>query len=488
MRTVRILFVNAPLWNETRSITGEAMGGLAFFPPLGMLYLSSYLKTHSKIDIDTRLFDYTFVQKNNYQAIDQMLEDFEPEIVGLTTYTFILYDIYEICAYIKAKRPDCKIVLGGKHVEIYPEEALEQDFVDYVVQGEGEIPFLKLVESISEGNKQPQIEGVWFNKEGELQRAGKAERIRDLNALPFPDLSLIESAGYNYIFNSGKAEGIMSTSRGCPYTCKYCMSAYSERVFAGRSAENVVDEMQLWVDKCVESINLFDHTFNANLKRAKRICQLIINRGIKVRWTFRGTPNCVDEELTQLLAEAGCERAILGVESATKEILVKFGRKSEIETVRNAYSLLDKYGISTAGFFMLGFPGETREMALDTINLACSLPLDYAQFTVLFPAPGTPYLDMIMKDEGFPDLWRDYAKNPDKDFIIPYHENLLSEKEVKKLAQNAYKKFYFRPSLIWRHLRKLSSFSAFKAKFLLALRLLKYSLKKQTVEAVVAKS
>jgi radical SAM superfamily enzyme YgiQ (UPF0313 family) len=194
---------------------------------------------------------------------------------------------------------------------------------------------------------------------------------------------------------------------------------------------------------------------------------------------MRGSAKFIDSEFADLLAESGCERLNLGVESANEGILQSFDRRSDTEQIRRAFATLDGRGIALAGYFILGFPGEDRALAERTIELALSLPLDYAQFTVLFPAPGTPFLHRLISQGKIErDFYADYCLRPTPVFKLPYIEEGLTELEAAGLCEDAYRRFYFRPSLAWRHLRKLRTPVELVRKAGLAVGLGVYSMKK----------
>ena len=471
----RILFIGASGWNEASYPVQGAMGGMSSFPPIGMLYISSYLKSHC--DVETRLFDYSSVATDDYAAIDPLLETFQPDIVGLTSYTFILYDIYRICRHVRQKLPSAKIVLGGKQVELYPHQTLEQEFVDYIVVGEGEKPMRELVNALESGRTPGKIAGLWFRRNGKLIEGGRADRLTDLDSLPHPDMSIIEATDYCYKFGSGLPETVMITSRGCPFACRYCMSAHCDRLYVSRTASSVVDEAAAWAKRGYRVINFFDDNFNANLQRAKQICRGLIERQLPVTWSMRGSSERIDAEFAELLKRAGCERVILGIESANEKILADFGRKSNNEKIIQAFNLLEQAGVSTAGYFMLGFPGETATMVRKTIDFACSLPLDYAQFTAVFPAPGSPFFLELVEQGKMTDVYLPYTQAPSKGFELPYYEDLLTKEKTADLCKQAYRSFYMRPSLVMQHLTKLKSPTELYRKATLAAGLARYSLK-----------
>jgi len=471
---MRVLFVNPPDWNGVRYPTKAAMGNVADFPPIGMLLVATFLEHN--LDVDVRLFDYNRVNRNDYAAVDRVLEEFRPDVVGIASFTFQLYDIYEIARQVKRRAPATKIVLGAKHVELFPHETLVQEFVDYLVVGEGEEPMRALVETLGRGATEPDIPGVWYRKNGTVVEGGRAPRIRDLDALPAIDLSILEGNDYSYSFGSASREAMIVTSRGCPFACQYCVSAHPDRRFIGRSPEHVVDEVKHWFAAGYRHLNFFDDYFNADLERAKEICHRLIEERLPVSWTMRGSANQIDEEFAELLQASGCKRVNIGVESANEEILAAFGRKSSTARIQQSFDLLARRGISLMGYFMLGFPGESREMVEETIDLALSLPLDYAQFTAVCPTPGSQFYSDLVRRGKLDDVYRDFVQRPWPAFRLPYYEDLITEAEIAALCQSAYRRFYLRPTLVWRHVRALRSGSELVRKTRLAASLIGYSL------------
>ncbi len=457
----RVLFVSPPRWNETLYPAMGAMGGMVKLPPIGMLFIAAQLR--KQLGSDCRLFDYNIYDQQDYSLIDSVLRAFQPDVVGITTYSFIVYDVYRVAQRIREVLPSAKIVMGGKHVQLYPRETLRQPFVDYLVQGDGEVAMTELVRSIEGGELHPtDIQGVWFrHTSGEIHEGGVADTVTELDQLPPPDISLIDQGRrkrYGYKFGAGGLEATMYTSRGCPWKCSYCMSAYSDHRYYYHSPGYVLDEIERYVNDGYQVIHFMDDHFNLNINRAKEICQGIIDRKLPITWTMRGSAKFVDRELANLLAESHCERLNLGVESANEGVLNTFDRFTKTEQVRQAFEQLDGRGIALAGYFILGFPQESREMAWNSVELAVSLPIDYAQFSVLFPAPGTPYLHKLL-DAGVlaQDPYADYSESPQKVFKLPYYGETLTETEVAALIEDAYRRFYLRPSLVARHLRKLRS-------------------------------
>jgi radical SAM superfamily enzyme YgiQ (UPF0313 family) len=451
----KILFVVAPRWNEVIYPFRSIISGVPALPPMGILCVASYLARHA--DVRIRLFDYAAAAQGDLRAIDATLEEFCPDIVGLSAYTTLLYDTLAICRHVKRQLPGAKVVLGGKHAELYPGETLAHACVDYVVAGEGERPMKLLVDALDAHDEKPAIGGVWWRDGRRIREGGHAPRNRDLDGLPFPDTSLLPRTAYGYQFGTGQPEAVMITSRGCTMKCAYCLSAHADRRLVSRSAANIVAEARELKRQGFGLVHFMDDNFNATASRAKAVCRALIDAGALVKWTMRGSARGIDPALATLMAAAGCERANLGVESANEDLLATFGRASSTRQTRSAIELLSAQGLTTGGYFMLGFPAETRAMAMRTIELAASLPLDYAQFAPLVPGPGTLFYQDLVTCGKIADVWRSFASSPPASFTVPYYEDRLTSGEVINLCRLAYASFYFRPSLVRRHLAKLRS-------------------------------
>jgi anaerobic magnesium-protoporphyrin IX monomethyl ester cyclase len=479
----KVLFVLPPRWHEMQYPAIGAMGKMVKLPPLGMLFISSVLKR--RCNVETRLFDFNLYddQAPNYGVIDSLIREFQPDIIGMTAYTYTMFDVYEVVKRIKALSPETVVVLGGKHCQIYPRQTLRQPFVDYLVVGEGEYAMADLVAALDRGERAPKIVGVWYRRpDGGIVDGGMAGSIKTLDELPLPDIALIdrEQRGqYGYRFGSGPLEATMYTSRGCPWKCTYCLSAYSDHKYYYHSPEGVLAGVEQYVKDGYGVIHFMDDHFNINIARAKNICRLLIERKYGIRWTMRGSAKYVDAELADLLQASGCERINLGVESAHDGVLASFERYTSVDQIRKAFETLSGRGIALSGYFIIGWPQEDRAMAMETIALAKSLPLDFAQFTPLSPAPGTPFLHELMRDGRMPnDPYSEYTESPTPVFKFPYIQGKLSEVEVAELLEKAYAAFYLRPRLIWRHASKLRSPVELARKAFLGMRLAAFSLKR----------
>jgi radical SAM superfamily enzyme YgiQ (UPF0313 family) len=467
---LKVLLINPSAENAAKMPVSTAYAHATFVPPLGLLYISSSLRRagHEVHFIDA------MAPGVDVDEIRRQIEDFSPDLIGISAYTFVFYDLLQTARLVKSLRPDTPIVLGGPHIDIYPEETLGHPEFDYLVAGEGEFAIVEICDML-QGNRTPQeIAGLWYrNPDGTARFTGPRERNTDLDSLPFPDVANLRREYYHCAFNPRGYEVAMVTSRGCPFRCRYCNVL--DRRYTSRSAENVVAEFRQLADYGFNYAHLYDDTFNLNLDRAKDICRGLIDSKLPIRFSARLRGDRTDREFFRLLALAGCERVNIGVESADENILRSMDKHIDLGKVTRSMAWAREYGIRTVAFFMLGFPGETAEQAQDTIDFALKLNSDYAQFLPVMPFPGTPLFKDALAAGGLSgDFYSDYTRNPTADFHLQLWETEIPLKQLVKLVQQAYRRFYFNHRFLLRQLLELRSYSDFRERAAIGLKLLAY--------------
>ena len=460
---MRVLLINPPSENEissnTPSIVDEEQG---FFPPLGIMYVAAYAEKYTKHQIE--ILDAQ-VEQLNYTQIEHEIGKRSPDIVGITTMTFSLIDSISTAKIVKKIDDGIKVILGGPHVGIYPEETIEFPEVDYLVIGEGEITFTELLQNFSDKDKLRNVKGLVFKHNGDIVNTGLREFIKDLDALPYPARHITPYKKYRSLLAKETSITTMITSRGCPYRCTFCNRPHMGKRFRARSASNVVDEMEECTKMGINEIAIYDDTFTLDRQRAMDICDIILSRGLKIKWDIRTRVDVIDKDLLIKLKQAGCNRIHYGIEAGTPEMLKVLRKGINLEQAENAIKWSKEVGISTLAYFMIGSPGETREQIMQTIDFAKKLEPDFAHFSITTPFPATKLYEVGLK-EGIikDDYWRDFAKNPSETFESPYWEENLLRKELIELVNFAYKKFYVHPKYILQGILKVRSFEEFKKK------------------------
>ncbi len=469
---MKVLLVNPPdentlVGNNPEIIESER----GYSPPLGLLYLASYILEYTSHEV--RVLD-SQVEKISFEGIKKAISDFNPDVVGLTAMSFTLYDCLQVARVAKEINKDIKVVLGGPHPHIFPEETINLPNVDFLVLGEGESTIVDFLNNIDNAEKLKSVRGIVFkDKKGKIIKTPLPELIQNLDSIPFPARRLTNHKKYYSLLSKRSPVTTMITSRGCPYKCIFCDRPHLGKVFRARSADNVVDEFKECHNLGIKEILIYDDTFTIDRKRTVDICKKLIGEKLGIGWDIRARVNTVDLELLKLLKKAGCERIHYGVESGNPQILKELRKGITLDQARKAFTLTKKAGISTLGYFMIGSPKETRQTVMQTINFAKKLNSDFAHFTITTPFPSTD-LYRIGLNNGIikRDFWREFARNPSPDFKPPFWEENIKREELIDLVKLAYKKFYARPGYIAKRFLKIRSFDEFKRKFKAGIKVL----------------
>lgn len=469
---MKVLLINTPSFNTIESCLPQVLDeGRGFTPPLGIMYIASYIKKAGKNEIE--ILDAQ-AEELNYSELEKEIIKRKPDIIGMTAMTFTIIDIIKTAKIAKKINPNIKIILGGPHVIIYPNETINIKEIDLLILGEGEMVINPLIDNINNLDALEKIPGLVFKKNEKIINTGRAEFIQNLDKLDFPARELTPYNKYFWALSPYKPITTMFTSRGCPYNCLFCDRPQLGKNFRARSAKNVVNEMETCEKLGIKEIFLYDDTFGADRQRVLDICSEKIKRNLKIVWDIRTRVNTVDEEILKNLKKAGCQRIHYGVEAGTQKILNILRKGITIEMIENAFKLTKKIGIQTAAYFMIGSPKETKEDILKTIKFMKKINPDYVHITVTTPYPATDLYAMVLKEgDGSNDYWAKFAENPNPDFKPPVWEKELSRDELFYLLKKAYRSFYLRPSYIAKRIIKLKSGDELMKKAKAALNLLK---------------
>jgi anaerobic magnesium-protoporphyrin IX monomethyl ester cyclase len=305
---MKVLLVNPPRYNElignNPEIIEEERG---HNPPLGLLYLAGYLEKYS--DHEVAVLDAQ-AEELTYEQLEQSLAQKQADVVGIEAMTFTLIDVIKTVQLVKKVSPETKVVLGGPHVHIYPEETINLPGVDFLVLGEGERSFHYLLDHIHKPDQLKEMRGFVFKENGKVINTGISDSIYDLDSLPFPARHLTDITRYSSLLAKRDIVTTMFTSRGCPYRCTFCDRPFSPvigREFRYRSAKNIVDEMEACTHMGIYEFLIYDDTFSVRKDRVMDMCEEILRRKLKVGWDVRAHVNTVTPDLLKAMKKAGCE-------------------------------------------------------------------------------------------------------------------------------------------------------------------------------------
>jgi len=468
---MKILLINPPNENLILTNLPESLAQEDIMPPLGLMYVAAYLEKNTSHQV--KILD-CLIEKLNYDQLEKKIEQEKPDLVGITTLTFTLIDVLKTAKIIKGVNQNIKVVLGGPHVNIYPEETLNFPEVDYLILGEGEKPSKDLIDNINQTENLYNFKGIAFKDGNRVINPGPRELIQDLNELPFPARNLISNEKYSSVLSKKNPVATMFSSRGCPFKCTFCNRAHLGKVFRARSAKNVVDEMEECKKKGIEEIFIYDDTFTIQRQRVIDICSEIKNRDLKINWDVRARVDTVDKEMLKEMKETGCQRIHYGVEAGTQKILNVLKKGITLEQTEKAFKLTKKAGIETLAYFMLGSPTETKEDIFQTIKFAKKIKPDFVCFSITTPYPLTELYSLGLKEKILPhDYWQKFAQNPQPNFVPFVWEEKISRQELLSLLKKAYRSFYLRPSYVFQKVLQIKSVRELLNKTKTALDILK---------------
>ena len=377
--------------------------------PLGLLYVATVLEEAGyKTEIlDAFMTDLPFRKKGEitevgltYKKIKEKIKKIKPEIVGIgNPFTSQVDHAIKVANIVKEIDSSILTVVGGPHVTVVPIQFLEEaKNVDIVVIGEGEYTMLDIVK-FSEGKKKlKDIQGIAFRIGNKLVLNSSRPFIEDLDQLPYPAYHLVDMEKYlnpkKIEYRSFQKRAIsMITSRGCPFNCNFCsVHLHMGKAFRAHSVDYIVNHIEYLVNKYrVKTIYFEDDNLTFDIKRFEAICDKIIAKGIKFQWE---TPNGVRADyltldLLKKMKKTGCQSVFVGVESGDQQVLDNIiGKNLRLNNVVKFAYMCKKIGLRTGAFYIIGFPGETKETMTKTVEFALMLKRKYdVGMHLLFATP-----------------------------------------------------------------------------------------------------
>lgn len=327
---------------------------------------------------------HMFPQKMRLLELKKEIQEFKPEIVGITINTFQTKSAKEIIETVKKISKNITVVVGGPHPSALKREIFKYlPEVDIVVYGEGENTFLEIVA----GKNMADIAGICQKNRENPPR----QFAQDLNYIPLPNLDLIKDA--DKLFLKSKKMYIMA-SRGCPFHCTFCNKSVWGLKARFRIPAHILKEVQWLHDRYgIEEIFFQDDLFNLNREWAEEIFNLLINTGLNKKIAFkialRANQNLIDEKFLRLAKKASVYSVFIGVESGNQGMLNRMKKGITVKEIKRAFALIHAVGLETTASFIIGLPGETNETIQDSIELCRQInPTNYG-FTLPIPFPGT---------------------------------------------------------------------------------------------------
>ena len=442
-------------WCKGKRIAGQ------LFPPLNLLYVATVLKSegHNVFVWDAQ------AERKDFTAVAKDIEKEKPEVLFIPTSTMNIKEDSALLHAYKKVNPGMITVAFGSHINFDPKQSLDFGGVDYGIAREPEAVIKNLINALGRNDPVDDIPGISYVKNEKLRINPPAPFIANLDDLPIPDRSYIE----DFVYFSPLVKKIpwtnALTSRGCPGKCNFCTSPY----FYGqslrfRSAENVVAEMEYLLSLGYKEVFYRDETFTAHQPRLKKICELIIEKGIEISWLCNARIDTLNrnKETLALMKKAGCHLVKIGVESGSQTILDNIRKGIKVEDTIKVFRWMNEVGMESHAHMMLGCPGETKETVNQTIEFIKMIKPTTVTFNAFTLFPGTPMYEEIKAkvptlDGAEHDTVREHSIG---DHSEVYSE--LLEGEVGHAVRRAYKEFYLRPAYVWQTLKKMRSLDEFR--------------------------
>jgi anaerobic magnesium-protoporphyrin IX monomethyl ester cyclase len=375
--------------------------------PLGLAYIAAVLEQagHEVTVIDN------YAERNHHRQITERVSRIAPDVVGISTDSFSFQNAIEIAKAVKEANKDILVVAGGPHPSVWPDAPLKFPEFDISVHGEGETTAIELWHNLETGKPMRHVKGIAYRQDGSVIINPRRDLITNLDRLPFPARHLFPLKRYERreIYLRARPADTMSTSRGCPYACRFCSSkAVFGRTYRYRSPTNVVAEIEVLVrDYGTRGMYIREDIFTANRKRVLETCDLMLERGLDISWACESRVDTVDEKMLRVMKNAGCQIIWFGIESGSQEVLDYLGKGITKHQIQKTLDACRRVGIQAGASFVIGIPGETIEQMHETIDFACRLMPLFAWFNIYLGIP-TSALYEYAKQNGYVD---EYVEN-----------------------------------------------------------------------------
>ena len=437
-------------------------------PALGLAYIASVLEGKTEVlpildgnFSDDYLMDLATIVKNK-----------SPDVVGFSAFTPFARKAMEGAKVIKEIDPEILVMLGGPHGTVLYNSTLQRcPEIDLILRDEGEIT----VQEVMDGKPLKDVAGIVYRNNGKIVMTPGRPYIKNLDGMPFPAYHLLPNFPEGYKPHPPKsAGGIWASamwSRGCPFTCSYCTRDASFGLnFRCNSPGYVVNLLNfLHSEYSIDELTFYDDVFSLNRKITMELLDAMQpNRlGFDLSWDCETRVDLVDPELLRMMKRAGNRSIAYGIEHGVWVLEVKGGRAT-IEQVEKAVRWTHEAGIQTAGYFMIGLPGETKETIQKTIDFAKKLNVTWAQFAITTPFPGNELYKQAVRSGlvNLDDDWDKYVYASLGKVETPMLTTSdLSKEDLVYWSRRAYREFYFRPSYILHRMFSIRSWRDFSTYF-----------------------
>lgn len=443
----KVLLIYPPLDHTIKGPISSDITAISGFPPLHLLYLASSLEMLPGTEVgilDGRLDGLSYAQ------LTEKIVSFSPDVVGISTNSFMLLDALEVAAIVKRSNAAAVVVMGGIHPTIYPKETIDLPNVDFLIRGEGEIAFRDLVRTIAAKESPDCIPGV-VSKITAAPELVPPQEIEELDSLPPPAWHLVNVSRYT---RERKPVAWLYTSRGCVGKCTFCYIPANKRKFRAHSVDYILNHLRDILETYkLREFYIADDCFTANQKRVREFCQRLKEFPFPVTWGAVTRVDAISKETLDAMAAAGCTNIYVGIESGDETIQKKISKFLKLDRAKETIAYAQKLGLNPHGYFMIGHPSETDQEIENTARYMMTTKFSgIAGGVAIFqPYPNTSgYVEGLASGQIEKDYWKEFADNPTKEFRFRFWNENFTNEQLLEMQRKLNNRFYFRSIIVWR--------------------------------------
>ncbi len=456
---MKILLINPPFkksFSRTSRSPAVTRGGTIYYP-IWLAYCAGVLDENG---FEIKIID---APAQNYD-LEKTLEEttkFNPRLIIIDTSTPSIVNDVKVAKKMKNSLAGAFIVLVGTHPSALAEETLNMSSaLDAVAKGEYDYTIRDLAYSLKNNGDLKRVAGLIFRQNDRIIKNEPRPLIENLDELPFVSQVYKKYLNIkNYFFAASDYPMVMiMTGRGCAFRCFFCLypQTFHSRRYRPRTAENVVAEFE-YIGKNlseVKEIAIEDDTFTIDKKRVIKICRLLIEKKIKIKW-YCNVRADLDLETMQWMKKAGCHLLTIGFESGNQQILNNIHKGITVDQIKQFVKNAEKTGLLVHAAFMAGNPGETLETMEQTLTLAKELNCDSSQFYPLIVYPGTEAYDWAIQNRYLKTENYQHWLNEEGTYVSLLDQPQLDSLKVLDFCNRATREYYLRPAYILMKLRQI---------------------------------
>lgn len=479
---MNVLVLNPPSKNSKNVVrdliygcwcNGKRIGG-AKIPPINLAYVATIVKNEGH---EVYFFD-ALAEAAIIEDVNKIIQKYDVVVISTSMMSF--REDVSLLFELKKENPNLKSIIFGSHSTFMPQFCLNEEAVDIIIMGEPEFIIRDLINSMDKKDSSwKSVKGIGYREKDKQIINEPYPFIDNLDELPFVDRNMLpDGIDYFHPLIKRMPYTTIMTSRGCPAKCNFCtVGRFYGRKTRYRSAENVLDELEMIQKQGYKEVFIRDETFTVYRERNQKICEEMIRRKIDLTWIANARVGTIDRDMAILMKKAGCHTIKFGVESGNQQILNNIKKGIKVEKTRETFKMLNEIGLNTHAHLMLGCPGESKETIKKTIEFVKEIQPTTATFAIYTLYPGTEIFDKLslehpeINDGSYCDLARVHKSG----FFNKYFTD-LSEEDLEKYLMIAYRNYYMRPSYMYNWIKRINNKNDLKRILLAGSNVLSFSI------------